>query len=409
MNRVALSDMLQNGEDSLVEFERDDVQDFKLAKDLVAFLNLDGGTLLLGVEDDRSISGVKRPRIEAWVEELCRVKIAPPVVPVLQWIRGASGGKDVLAVRVSAGPDKPYARIHNDRKMYYIRVGGNSREEDREELRRLHPASGYMRYGLRPVPGADISALDRRRLQDYCSRLLRADVPGENDRQSWEGLLVNLGLMTESGGLHLATVDGLLLFGRTPNRYLSQAGVRAVCYDGIEPDYATRADEVLRGPLVPLGGDNGLVENGLVEQTWDFVRRNTIPTARLDDPQRVDGRAFPEDVAREVIVNALVHRNYSVADKDISVTIYSDRMEVESPGKLPNTMTVERMKVGARYARNQTLVNIMRDYRYVDARDMGVRMTMIPGMRSHNGTEPEFVADKHCVTVRLWKTRGQTA
>lgn len=403
MNRVDLSDMLRNGEDSLVEFKRDDVQNFKLAKELVAFLNLDGGTLLLGVEDDGSISGVNRPRLEEWVGELCRIKIVPPVVPVLQWIRDAAAGKDVLAVRISAGPDKPYARIHNNRKTYYIRVGSSSREASREELGRMYQASGYMRYGLRPVPGADIGAFDRRRLQDYCSRLLRADVPADDDREGWEGLLANLELMTESDGVHLATVDGLLLFGKTPARYLSQAGVRAVCYEGAEPDYPARADEVIRGPLVSLGGNNGFVENGLVEQTWDFVRRNTSATARLDGPRRADGWEFPEAVVREAIVNALVHRDYSIAGTDVAVTIYSDRMEVESPGKLPNTVTVERMKGGIRYARNQTLVNIMRDYRYVDARGMGVRMKMIPGMRAHNGTEPEFIAEEHRFTVRLWK------
>ena len=156
-------------------------------------------------------------------------------------------------------------------------------------------------------------------------------------------------------------------------------------------------------PWYRLGGNNGFVENGLVEQTWDFVRRNTSAMARLDGPRRVDGWEFPEAVVREAIVNALVHRDYSIAGTDVAVTIYSDRMEVESPGKLPNTVTVERMKGGIRYARNQTLVNIMRDYRYVDARGMGVRMKMIPGMRAHNGTEPEFIAEEHRVTVRLWK------
>ena len=286
MTRVELCEMLRNGEDSLVEFARDDVRSFQLAKELVAFINLDGGTLLLGVEDDGSISGVTRPQLEGWTEELCRTKIAPPVVPVLHWVRDGATAKDVLAVRVSAGPSKPYARVHNDRKTYYIRIGSSSREASREELGRLCRETGYMRHGLHPVPGADIEAFDRRRLRDYCSRMLRADVPADDDRESWEGLLTNLGLMTESGGVNLATVDGLLLFGTTPARYLSQAGIRAVCYSGTEPDEDTCADEVLRGPLVALAGDDGrLVENGLVEQVWDFVRRSTMPTARLDGPR----------------------------------------------------------------------------------------------------------------------------
>ena len=78
--------------------------------------------------------------------------------------------------------------------------------------------------------------------------------------------------------------------------------------------------------------------------------------------------------------------------------------EIVSPGGLPSTVTVEGMKAGARYARNQTLVNIMRDYRYVDARGMGVRNKIIPGMRAHNGTEPDLVEEEYRFTVRLWKS-----
>ena len=102
-------------------------------------------------------------------------------------------------------------------------------------------------------------------------------------------------------------------------------------------------------------------------------------------------------------MNALVHRDYSIAGSDIMLTIYADRMEIQSPGKLPNTVTLDGMKSGMRYARNQTLVNVMRDYRYVDFRGMGVRDKIIPGMREHNGSEPEIVTEENRVTVRLWK------
>lgn len=408
MTKVELFEMLRNGEDSLVEFKRDDVSNDKVAKELVAFLNLDGGTLLLGVEDDGTVSGITRPRLEEWVGELCRVKITPPVVPVIQRVRDAAQGKDVMAVRVSVGPDKPYACVHNNRTTYYIRVGSSNRVASREELGRMYQASAYLRHGLRPVSGADLGAFDRRRLRDYFSRVLGSDVPDDDDRIGWERLLTNLELMTPSGGVHLATVDGLLLFGRTPARYLSQAGVRALCYAGTEPDYASRADEVFRGPMVPLGvAGDGFYENGLVEQAWDFVRRNTMPTARLEGLRRIDGWEFPESVVREAIVNALVHRDYTIAGTDVSVTIYADRMEIESPGRLPNTVTIEGMKAGVRYARNQTLVNVMRDYEYLDARGMGIRMKIIPGMRAHNGTDPELIADEHRFTVRLRKTTGR--
>lgn len=407
MNKTELIELIRNGENSTVEFKDDHVSNYDLAKELVAFLNLHGGTVVLGVEDDGRVSGASRERLEEWVAELCRVKIEPPIIPLLAWARDAEPGRDVLAVQVTLGPDKPYARVHNGRKTYYIRVGNTSREASREELARMYQASGRVHYGLKPVPGAGLDAFEFGRLHDYLTRVREGEAPAQGDRNGWEALLRNVELMTESSGQRVATIYGLLLFGKTPNRYVPQAGIRALCYPGSEPDYATRADENLKGPLVPLGALDGmLVEPGLVDRAWDFVRRNTTPSARLDGARRIDRWEYPESVVREAVVNALVHRDYSIAGTDIMLAIFSDRLEVVSPGRLPNTVTLDGMKEGMRYARNQTLVNIMRDYGYVDARGMGVRNKIIPGMRAHNGTEPDLIAQEHRFTVRLWKERG---
>jgi ATP-dependent DNA helicase RecG len=268
----------------------------------------------------------------------------------------------------------------------------------------MFQASGRLHYGLKPVSGADIDAFDRRRLRDYFTRVLRGPAPADEDVDGWETVLRNVELMTKPSGPQVATIDGVLLFGRSPKRFVPQSGIRAVCYPGTEPDYATRADEVLRGPMVSLGAADGtLVEVGLVEQAWDFVRRNTTPSAHLESGRRIDRWDYPESVVREAIVNALVHRDYSIAGTDIFIALYADRFEIQSPGRLPNTVTPEGMRSGMRYARNQTLVNVMRDYGYVDARGMGVRNKIIPGMREHNGTEPDIVAEEHRVTIRLWK------
>ena len=407
MNRTELFDLIRNGENSTLEFKRDDIQNHALAKELVAFLNLEGGTVLLGVEDDGSISGTTRNRLEEWVSELCRVKINPPTVPVLLWVKDAEPNRDVLAISISRGPDKPYACVHSGRRTYYIRVGNTSREASREELERMYQESGHLRYGLKPVPGAILDTFDLRRLRDYLIQVIGGPAPATEDFDGWETLLRNIELMTVSGAQHVATIDGLLLFGRNPSRYVPQSGIRAICYTGSDPDYATRADEDLRGPMVPLKGANeSIVEAGLVEQAWDFVRRNTTPTARIEGGRRIDRWEYPEIVIREAVVNALVHRDYSISGTDIMLAIYSDRLEIQSPGKLPNTVTIDGMKSGMRYARNQTLVNIMRDYGYVDARGMGVRNKIIPGMRAHNNTEPDFVEEENRFTVRLWKEPG---
>jgi ATP-dependent DNA helicase RecG len=407
MHRQEVLEMIASGEDSGVEFKRDDVTNHDLAKELVAFLNLDGGTILLGVEDDGTISGTTRERLEEWVSELCRVKITPPVIPFLSWAKEIEPGKDVLAVRVPLGPDKPYARVHNDRRTYYVRVGSTCREASREELERMFQACGHVRYGLKPVPGASLDDLDGRRLRDYFVRVLNGSVPKDEDRDGWTTLLRNLDLMVESAGQMLPAVDGMLLFGNNPKRFLPQSGIRALCFPGTTPDYAAQADQDLKGPLLPLlskqGESAAITESGLVEQGLDFIRRNTQPTAHLEGGQRVDRQVYPDVVLREAIVNALVHRDYSIIGTDITIALFADRLEIQSPGRLPNTVTLDSMRDGLRYARNQTLVNIMRDYRYVDFRGMGIRDKIIPGMRNHNGTEPDLIEEHERFTVRLWK------
>jgi ATP-dependent DNA helicase RecG len=404
MRTDELHELIRSGEDSGLEFKRDVVENHEVAKELVSFLNLNGGTLLLGIEDDGTIAGTTRADLEEWIAELCRRKVDPPIIPYMTWVKDAEPGKHVMAVRVPVGPDKPYARLHNDRRNYFIRVGSTCREASRDELERMFQASGRVSYGLKPVPGSTFEDLDHNRLRDYFTRILQQPCPDIGDLAAWQRLLCNIEFMTEAAGPAAPTVDGMLLFGRGPRRFLPQSGVRAIAYQGVQPDYATRADEQLAGPLVPLFDDQGtVVSAGLVEQSLDFIRRNTTSTAVIDpNGRRIDRPAYPHEVLREAVVNALVHRDYSIVGTDVTVSIFADRLEIESPGRLPNTATVDALKVGFRYARNQTLVNVMRDYRYVDFRGMGIREKIIPGMCAHNGTEPDLIDKPHAFLVRLW-------
>lgn len=406
MHKAELIDLIRNRENSGVEFKRDDIAMNKLAIEMVGLLNLSGGHILLGVEDDGSVTGLNRSRDQAeeWVMEAARVHILPATIPYWETIEWGDGKVVGIVSVPEDAADKPYKVKRGAEWVTKVRVGSTTRSATREEEERLYQQSGRLRYGLKPVVGAGLSALDSRRLRQYLVGVLGGAVPQDEREEEWPTLLLNLELARLSSGQTIPTVDAVLLFGRAPKRFLPQSGVRAVCFPGEGADYATRADEELRAPLVPLrGSDDLLVEPGLVDQAWDFVRRNTAPTSSIDEMRRVDRWEYPEAVVREAVLNALVHRDYSIAGTDVMLTIYSDRLEVQSPGRLPNTVTTDGMRSGMRYARNQTLVNVMRDYGYVDARGMGVRNKVIPGMRAHNGTEPDLIEEEHRFTVRLWK------
>jgi ATP-dependent DNA helicase RecG len=225
---------------------------------------------------------------------------------------------------------------------------------------------------------------------------------GIDDPEAWQRLLLNTEFLIDEGDRKPATVAGLLLFCANPNRFLPQAGIDAVAYPGKEKDYAARERLSIRGPMTALIGDGGIVDNGIVEQAVEFVRRNTGVVATLVDGARREQKwTYPEEAVREIIVNALVHRDYLLSGTTVELSIYDDRMEVTSPGRLPNGITPERMLIGCRAARNQLLKDVMRDYGYLEHMGMGIPRKVVKSMLAHNGTMPELIEEDERFTVRL--------
>ena len=401
--RTELLEIIANGENSGVEFKRDDLSTRDLAKELVAFSNLQGGMVLLGVEDDGTITGLKRDELEQWVMNVCRDKIRPAIIPFFEVIRDTKDNQDIAIVRVTRGYDV-HALWHDNSNRYLIRVGTQSREASHEELARLFQQRGSVRAELRPVSGAVPAKLDRRRLRNYFRDVRQQDVPADHDEEAWQSLLINTEFMAEEG----VTVGGMLLFGTAPNRFLPHAGIDAVAYPGPEQDYDAQERTALRGPMTPLLSQSGdIVENGLVEQALNFVQRNTRMVVEAQGGRRLERPVYPQDALRESIVNALIHRDYQLTGTDIQLEIYSDRLEIISPGRLPNGITPESMRVGIRSARNELLKDVMRDYRYLEHLGMGVPRKIVKGMREHNGTEPDLIERDERFIVRLLAQRPE--
>ncbi len=401
MTRTELLELIKNGESSGTEFKRDTLDNRALAKEIVAFANHSGGCILLGVDDDGSVAGITRANLEEWVMSACRDKIRPEIIPYYEVIQDVETGKHVAVVHVERG-----WAVHNvwhaNHRTYYIRVGSQSREASPEELERLFQQRGAFRLETRPVSGSTLNDLDLRRLKEYFQRIRSQETPQDEDVAGWQALLLNTEILSDEGGASAPTVAGLLLFGRNPNRFLPQAGIDAVAYPGREKDYTAKERQQIRGPMVPLSGPQGLVENGLVEQAVEFIRRNTGVEAHLKDGARREDRwTYPEEALRESIVNALVHRDYLLSGSDIEVSIYEDRLEVGSPGRLPNGITPERMLVGCRAARNQLLKDVMRDYGYLEHMGMGIPRKIVKSMQAHNGTMPELIVEEERFVVRL--------
>ena len=411
MNRTEMFELIANRENSRVEFKRDDCHPDDVTKEMSALLNLEGGVILLGVEDDGRISGLTRSQKEAeeWVMNIARSNLQPPTTPV--WSSMVVEDRSVVGIvdLPVDSPGKPHKARRGKAWVTYTRVGSESREATREEEGRLYQAARLVRYEIKAVPDTRSESLDIGRVENYLRDVLKRSVPGRADVEGWRRLLLNSDLLVPGRDSDSTSVAGLLLFGENPNRRLPQAGVTAAAFPSAEKDYNTVDEERIRGPLVPIVSRRGaVVERGVIDRTVDFVRRNMGSIAWLDGARRRRKRAFPLDAIREAVVNAVVHRDYAREGTDIEVSLYLDRLEVISPGRLPNGVTVEKMREGVvRVARNELLKEILRDYRYVEHQGMGVRNRIIESMRDHNGTEPDLVEEDDRFMVRLWKGAAQ--
>ena len=411
MNKAELLELVANHKNSRVEFKRDDCRPEDIAAEMSALLNLEGGVILLGVEDDGRISGLTRGRktAEEWVMNIARKNVQPAIIPVWTCI-GMEGGKEVGIIELVAdSPGKPHKARRDKSWMTFTRVGSTSRESTREEEGRLYQAARLVQYGIKAVPDTGLENLDMERVENYYQVVLKRSVPDREEVENWRRLLLNSDLLVAAGNNVCASVSGLLLFSENPNRRLPQAGVTAAAFPGPEKDYNTVDEERIRGPLTSIVSKRGAtLEKGVIDRTADFVGRNMGSVAWLEGARRRRKGAFPLDAVREAIVNATVHRDYAREGTDIEVSLYGNRLEIISPGRLPNGVTVEKMKEGVvRVTRNELLKEILRDYGYIEHHGMGVRSRIIESMQRHNGTEPDLVEEDDRFIVRLWKAPRQ--
>ena len=396
MLKTELLEIIANGENSGVEFKRDDIRPEQLAKEIVALANLQGGRLILGIEDNGTISGLQQKNPQEWVLNVVRDKVFPQIIPFYEEIK-IDDQRQVAVVTIAQGISKPYMLKHNNQEEIYIRMGDRSEKASREQQLRLFESGGLLHVEVLPVAGTSLANLDMERLNHYLSVIINdPDLPKLD--LEWEERLLGLGLMASDGlGNTVCSIAGLICFGINPRRFLRQAGLRVMAFAGTEKAYQALLDTVLDGPLVGRWkvnetGKKQLVDEGLIEKfsaaITPFI---TQEAANIDEHMRREKIAFyPWEAVRETVINALAHRDWTRA-VDIEITNYANRLEVISPGKLQNSMTIRKMIAGQRSPRNTLIMEILRDYAYVDSRGMGVRTKVIPLMRKMNQTDPIFV------------------
>ncbi len=305
--------------------------------------NGSGGTVVLGVDDEtHDVLGIPLESldiVETWVCEICNDSINPPLDATIRKleIRGSSG--DLLAVIRVDVPRSLF--VHKSPGGYFRRIGSSKREMSPEFLARLfqeRSQSRLIRFDESVVPGTEPTDLDERLIARF---LLPPQTPSDAYLRK-----LRIAAEDDDGVLRL-TVAGVLMCARTPDRWLPHAQIQAVSYAGARTDVNYQTDaRNLAGPL-----DSQVVE------ALHFVKRNmrvsaSKAVARAERPQ------FSERVVFEALVNAVAHRDYSMAGAQIRLHLFQDRLELYVPGDLANTLTTDSIHL-RQYSRNELIVSLL--------------------------------------------------
>lgn len=321
----------------VAEPRRDD-----LADELAAIANTHDGVLILGVDDKtRDIGGIPVDRLEAverYVYEICNESIKPPVLFRsfrMQLPDNTGALQPVLKVEI---PRSLF--VHESPGGYFQRQGSSKRKMPPDYLARLFQQRSQARLILfeeQPVPQSSMSDLSKELWRKYTAR---------SDEPSEIVLLKRNLLSEEESGAVRASVAGVLLCCEHPERFLPNAFIEAVRYRGMRQDsnYQTDAQKIC-GPL-----------DQQIKQVMAFLKRNQTIMA-TKEPQRVEEPQFSERAVFEAIVNAVAHRDYSISVSKIRFFMFDDRLEIYSPGALPNTVTID--SIALRQATRNELITSM--------------------------------------------------
>lgn len=359
------------------------IEDKHLAQTISAFANAAGGVIAVGIEDDGEITGVddeRENRLRQLPADFLRT-IPEIKVEVLT----AKNGKKIFLFHVSMAPDEVIKLKSNGDA--YLRVGDATRKLNAEQLVELEYSKGIRSYESQTVRDATIADLDADLIQEYC-RILNVDVSKPLD------ILKARGLIRENNGGWDITVAAVLLFGKIPTQFLPSARVRFLRYEGT---------------TAGVGQALNIVKDVTLEKPLHYLilEGQALLRSQMREFQQLgkDGKfkkipEYPEFAWLEGLVNAVVHRDYSISGEYTRISMYDDRIEFISPGKLPNVVTVENIQT-TRFSRNPNIARVLSDFNWVRELNEGVKRIYID-MKSYFLEPPIFSEpDKRSVQLVL--------
>lgn len=377
---------IERGENRHTEFKRGATNFTAVGKAVCAFANTEGGIIIIGVDDSGSIVGVHESpeRLQERLTSFLQSGCSTPVSARVSWQEDPNGRVHWIEVPRLRG----YEPLRYDGRVYVRRERSNV-EPSPSELQELYNVFGFVITEEQAISAAAVDDIDLDSFRTYLHRL-GLDTDEEPQPGATEDLF-NRGVVTELDGRRCPTLYGLMGFGKEPQRFPPTDNLRIECvaYAG-----ADRADDVL------IVGD---AKGRLDEQVNHAVGwvRSLAKFEHYDGLIRTDAPLVPLKALREVIVNAVAHRDYAIIGSKILLEVFWDRVVVTNPGTLPNHMTVESARSGGHpRSRNELMANFLLVSGLMEQRGRGWPIIRRE-MREFNSTDAELSQDRDSKFVRV--------
>ncbi len=369
--------------------------------------NTEGGVVIFGIRKDGAIVGIpndKRDILEQMIVNVELHNCRPLIEPILNWLHLPDENQVIkLCLKVDIPKSRYYVHQTTDGR-FLKRIGSHRHPIPPEQLGRLLASRNLLiPFEERPALGATLSVIDRDRIQAYYQRRFHRSF--ESEGLTLERLLINLKLAVTMDDRVIPTNLGILLFSEQPDHYLNGAVMDIAAYRHSIADGETADTKRFSGPL----------PEQIVRVLQYFKSSPLIATvSRKEAMGRKDMPSYVDTALQEAVVNAVVHRDYELTGSQIIIRIFPEQIEIQNPGGLHNTLTVESLYAGCQpIRRNQFLAGFMRDFpspitgtSFMEARGEGF-LNLVRDSETLSGKKPKIERIGEAVKLTIFSASAE--
>jgi len=372
MNKKEFMGLLRTGEGYFIEF-KESFDPKSISKEFVAFANSSGGKIMLGVQDSGEAKGIKiTNKLKSQIQDLA--DNCDPKIEI-----NFEEFEDFLIININEGKNKPYSCSSG----FYLRVGANSQKMERDEILALAKEEGKINFDEEICRNFDWKDFDEEKFKNYLSLAKISDNLERDD------ILRSLKILTLDG----LTNAGILFFAKSPSKYIKSSVVRCVHFND-----SNRVDILDKKEF-----DKGIIGN--IEFAFDYIKERVPVKFEIKTLKRKEFPEYPEDTYRELIVNSIVHRDYSIVGPDVSIEKLKDKIFISNPGGLLKSFP-KGMFGKISWPRNKLIADLLSRTYLMEKVGTGIRRVM--DLCKNNGNNLEIFKEENYYTVELFSNDKKT-